>query len=79
MRPEVVAELLARLLAATVDERKAIAGIEPQRADVIAAGAAIFVRILQHIDAPVLITCDRGIRWGIAYERMSTASPPEAS
>jgi exopolyphosphatase / guanosine-5'-triphosphate,3'-diphosphate pyrophosphatase len=79
MRPEVVAELLERLLAATVAERKAIAGIEPQRADVIAAGAAIFARILQHIDAPVLITCDRGIRWGIAYEHMSTARPPEAS
>ncbi|HEY0989071.1 MAG TPA: hypothetical protein VGD80_18515 [Kofleriaceae bacterium] len=79
MRPEVVADLLACLLAATVAERKAIAGIEPQRADVIAAGAAIFARILQHIGAPVLITCDRGIRWGVAYERMSTGRPPEAS
>jgi len=27
-------------------------GIEPQRADVIAAGAAIFAQILQRIDAP---------------------------
>ena len=79
MRPEVVADLLSCLLAATVAERKAIAGIEPQRADVIAAGAAIFARILQHIGAPVLITCDRGIRWGVAYERMSTGRPPEAS
>jgi exopolyphosphatase/guanosine-5'-triphosphate,3'-diphosphate pyrophosphatase len=67
--PEAVVELLGRLMAATVAERKAIAGIEPQRADVIAAGAAIFARILAQIDAPVLITCDRGIRWGIAYER----------
>jgi len=71
--PRAVADLLARLLAATVAERKAIPGIEPQRADVIAAGAAIFARIIQRIDAPVLITCDRGIRWGVAYERMSTA------
>src|SRR5262249_36504041 len=39
MAPDAVAALLARLLAATVAERKAIAGIEPQRADVIAAGA----------------------------------------
>jgi exopolyphosphatase/guanosine-5'-triphosphate,3'-diphosphate pyrophosphatase len=79
MAPEAVAELLARLLAATVAERKAIAGIEPQRADVIAAGAAIFARILQHTHAPVLITCDRGIRWGVAYERMSTGRPGAAS
>src|SRR6185436_10821391 len=79
MRPEVVADLLSCLLAATVAERKAIAGIEPQRADVIAAGAAIFARILQHIGAPVLITCDRGIRWGLAFEAMSTGGPAAAS
>jgi exopolyphosphatase/guanosine-5'-triphosphate,3'-diphosphate pyrophosphatase len=76
---DTVVVLLARLLAASVAERKAIAGIEPQRADVIAAGAAIFARILQHIDAPVLITCDRGIRWGVAYEAMSTGASPGAS
>lgn len=67
--PGAVAELLARLLAATVAERTAIPGIEPARADVIAAGAAIFARILRRIDAPVMITCDRGIRWGVAYEQ----------
>jgi exopolyphosphatase/guanosine-5'-triphosphate,3'-diphosphate pyrophosphatase len=71
--------LLGRLLATTVAERKAIPGIEPQRADVIAAGAAICARILQRLDAPVLITCDRGIRWGLAYEAMSTGGPPPAS
>jgi len=71
--------LHARLLATSIAERKAMPGIEPQRADVIAAGAAIFARILAHIDAPVMITCDRGIRWGVAYERMSTADPGGAS
>ena len=70
--PSAAAELYARFLAATVAERKAIPGIEAPRADVIAAGAAIYARVLQRIDAPVLITCDRGIRWGIAYEQMSS-------
>jgi exopolyphosphatase / guanosine-5'-triphosphate,3'-diphosphate pyrophosphatase len=79
MSPAAVAALYARLLAATVAERKAIAGVEPQRADVIAAGAAIFARILERLAAPVLITCDRGIRWGVAYERMSTGEPGAAS
>ena len=56
-------------------------GLEPQRADVIAAGVAIFARAIRRITAPILITCDRGIRWGVAYERLSTAggaggSPP---
>jgi len=77
--PGAVAELRARLLAATVAERKAIAGIEPARADVIAAGAAIFARIIERIDAPVLITCDRGIRWGAVYEQRSTGGPGCAS
>jgi len=71
--PDAVQELRARLLAATLAERTAIAGIEPARADVIAAGAAIFARIVRRIDAPVLITCDRGIRWGVAYEQVSPA------
>jgi exopolyphosphatase/guanosine-5'-triphosphate,3'-diphosphate pyrophosphatase len=77
--PESVAVLLGRLLAASVAERKTFPGIEPQRADVIAAGAAIFARIVQEIRAPVLITCDRGIRWGVAYERMSTGGAAGAS
>jgi len=74
-----VVVLLGRLLAATVAQRKTFPGIEPQRADVIAAGAAIYARILQQVDAPVLITCDRGIRWGVAYEALSTGLPSEAS
>lgn len=73
LAPGAAYELRARLLAATVAERKAIAGMEPARADVIAAGAAIFARIVRRIDAPVLITCDRGIRWGVAYEQLSTS------
>jgi exopolyphosphatase / guanosine-5'-triphosphate,3'-diphosphate pyrophosphatase len=79
LTPGAVTQLLERLLAATVAERKAIAGIEPARADVIAAGAAIFARVLQRIDAPVLITCDRGIRWGIAYEQMAAGGAARLS
>ena len=71
---DTVVALHGRLLAATVEARKAIPGVEPQRADVIAAGAAIFAGVLQLIDAPVLITCDRGIRWGLAYEAHDAAA-----
>jgi exopolyphosphatase/guanosine-5'-triphosphate,3'-diphosphate pyrophosphatase len=59
---------LARMLTQTVAERRATRGIEPQRADVIAGGVAIYARVLHRLDAPLLITCDRGIRWGLAYE-----------
>ncbi len=60
---------LARLLTANIAARRAIKGMEPERADVIAGGVAILARVMHRIDAPVMITCDRGVRWGLAYER----------
>lgn len=68
MSPELVAAQYARLATATVAERRAMPGIESLRADVIAAGVAIYARVVQRIGAPVMITCDRGIRWGVVYE-----------
>ena len=41
--------------------------MEAPRADVIAAGAAIFARLALRLRAPTLVVCDRGIRWGQAY------------
>jgi len=64
--------LLGVLAMTTVNARKLIPGLEPQRADVIAGGVAIYSRVMARIQAPVLITCDRGIRWGVAYERLAT-------
>lgn len=67
-----------RLFAATTEQRLGMPGIEPQRADVIPGGVAIYDRIMQRIGAPVFITCDRGIRWGLVYElaeRAGSANP----
>ena len=69
LAPDRVAQLRDTMLAATTAERRAMPGVEPQRADVIAAGIAIYARAVTRIAAPVMITCDRGIRWGLAYER----------
>jgi exopolyphosphatase/guanosine-5'-triphosphate,3'-diphosphate pyrophosphatase len=60
--------LYRRLAHATVAERKAMPGMEAQRADVIAGGAAIYARIMRRTAAPTFIACDRGIRWGLVYE-----------
>lgn len=68
LTPEDVEDLYGRLARATVAQRKEMTGIEPQRADVIAGGAAIYSRIMKRSNAPVFITCDRGIRWGLVYE-----------
>jgi exopolyphosphatase / guanosine-5'-triphosphate,3'-diphosphate pyrophosphatase len=68
LEPRTVEQLRARLLAAPVAEKKQMPGVEPQRADVIAAGVAIYARAMVRMQAPVMITCDRGIRWGLVYE-----------
>ncbi len=68
LEPDRVATLRATMLAASTAERRAMPGVEPQRADVIAAGIAIYARVLARLHAPVMITCDRGIRWGLAAE-----------
>ncbi|RMH39004.1 MAG: Ppx/GppA family phosphatase [Deltaproteobacteria bacterium] len=59
---------LARYLEVTVAVRRTLPGLEPQRADVIPAGAAIFARLLRRAGADELIVNDRGIRWGLAWE-----------
>lgn len=74
LSPARVAELRRTLLAASTAERRAMPGVEPERADVIAAGIAIYARAMARIAAPVMIACDRGIRWGLAYERCSAGA-----
>jgi exopolyphosphatase/guanosine-5'-triphosphate,3'-diphosphate pyrophosphatase len=75
---ERVYKRLLSLAFATVAERKAMPGIEPQRADVIVAGVSIYAHVMGRVEAWELITCDRGIRWGLAYERAAPAGRPQA-
>jgi exopolyphosphatase / guanosine-5'-triphosphate,3'-diphosphate pyrophosphatase len=71
MPVESVAQQLSRLLSLRLDERRALPGLEPQRADVIAAGVAIFARLLQRVRARDFMVSDCGVRWGMAYELAS--------
>jgi exopolyphosphatase / guanosine-5'-triphosphate,3'-diphosphate pyrophosphatase len=64
----VVERQLATYLQLTLAERRRMRGLEPARADVIPAGAAIFSRLLHRAEADELVICDRGVRWGLAYE-----------
>jgi exopolyphosphatase/guanosine-5'-triphosphate,3'-diphosphate pyrophosphatase len=68
MPVEAVGQQLARLLSLSLAERRALPGLAPQRADVIAAGVAIFARLLQQVRARDFMVADCGVRWGMAYE-----------
>lgn len=74
LAPGGVDRLLARFLELTVAEKRRLTGLEPQRADVIAGGAAIYSRLIHRMAAPAMIVSDRGLRWGLAYELASAAS-----
>ena len=45
-------------------------GLDPRRADVILAGACILREISERSGTQQVIVSDRGIRWGLLYERL---------
>jgi len=66
LTPARVRGQLARLLEMTTAERRELPGMVVERAAVLPAGVAILNGVLARVQAPVMITCDRGIRWGVA-------------
>lgn len=68
-----IRRVLARLLAMTVAERRAISSMHPGRADVIAAGALILDRVLRRTGRQSLVVSESDILDGIAW---SIAAPP---
>jgi exopolyphosphatase/guanosine-5'-triphosphate,3'-diphosphate pyrophosphatase len=73
-----VDDLVARLAASTLAERRAWAGMEPGRADVIVAGALIVQAVLHRAGASSLTVSDRGVRWGLLRRLAAGDSPARA-
>jgi exopolyphosphatase/guanosine-5'-triphosphate,3'-diphosphate pyrophosphatase len=61
--------LAGTLAALTVRERAALPGMEPKRADVILAGAIVLAEAMRAAGFDRLTVSDRGVRWGLVYER----------
>lgn len=51
------------------DDRRSIVGLQPQRADIILAGACIVRTVLDKLGKESLIVSDRGLRHGLLVER----------
>ena len=60
---------IQRLRASTQAEREKMAGLDPKRADVVLAGACILQHIALAAHTPDILVSDRGIRWGLLYEK----------
>jgi exopolyphosphatase/guanosine-5'-triphosphate,3'-diphosphate pyrophosphatase len=63
-------ELVQRLAPMTVAARARLPGMEPKRADVIVAGAVVVAEALRLLGFERLTVSDRGVRWGLVYERL---------
>jgi exopolyphosphatase/guanosine-5'-triphosphate,3'-diphosphate pyrophosphatase len=66
-----VERLATTLGALTVRERAALPGMEPKRADVILAGAVIVAEAMRATGFDALVVSDRGVRWGLLYDRVA--------
>ena len=55
----------------SVDERRAIIGLQPKRADVILAGACIVKIVMDKLGKDQLSVSDRGLRHGLLIDRFS--------
>jgi exopolyphosphatase/guanosine-5'-triphosphate,3'-diphosphate pyrophosphatase len=66
-----------RLASLSVDERKALPAMEPQRAPVILAGAAILVAVLDRYALDAIEVSERDILDGIAFVAATLPETPE--
>jgi exopolyphosphatase / guanosine-5'-triphosphate,3'-diphosphate pyrophosphatase len=53
----------------SADERRAIVGLQPGRADIILAGACIVRTVMEKLGAQSLVVSDRALRHGLLVER----------
>jgi exopolyphosphatase/guanosine-5'-triphosphate,3'-diphosphate pyrophosphatase len=67
-----------RLASLSVDERRALPAVEPERAPVIVAGASILVAALDAYDLEAIEVSERDILDGIAYAAAELPATPES-
>ena len=60
----------------TAEERRSVVGLQPQRADIILAGACIVRTVLDKLGVAALTVSDRGLRHGVLAERFALRPGP---
>src|SRR5262249_14864477 len=61
-------QVVARLAAVPLEERRKVPGLNPERADIVLAGAAILDALMQALDVPDLQISERGLREGLLVD-----------
>ena len=70
VRLEELEAAAARLCALTLEQRRKVPGINPERADIIVGGAAVLTSIMASVGATSLITNERALREGMIVDRL---------
>src|SRR5437879_379199 len=61
-----VQRITRRLLAQTVAERRELPGLQPERADIIVAGALVLRHLLVELDSPQITVSETDLLWALA-------------
>ncbi len=70
---------LERLAALPLDERRRVPALEPERAPVIVAGAAILVAVLDRYGLEGILVSERGLLHGAALAAAELPEPEEGA
>jgi len=68
--------IMDMLRSKNLSELRSIRGLMPERADVILAGSFILHEAMSHLGYSEVTISDRGVKWGLFYERFGTSPPP---
>lgn len=68
-----------RLCALTLEQRRRVPGINPERADIIIGGAAILQTVMETVGAGSIRISDRGLREGIIVDHLRRSLPSAKS
>ncbi len=60
---------ISRLATLTIEQRKALPGLDPRRADIILGGAILLSQALARAGSSSVSVSTRGLRWGVLYDR----------
>jgi len=66
-------QLVAKLASLTIAERRSVAGILPQRADIIVAGGVVLEHVMTAVGIQSLKTCDWSLREGVIIDRLRSS------
>lgn len=77
-----IRDVVQMLCGMSLEERRKVQGLNPERADIIVAGAAILETIVTELDLSGLLISDRGLREGLPVDyltQQAVASPDQFS